>query len=240
MGKYEAKRKKKTRLSGFSVMMLVLLVCAVGLCTFVWAKYASDQKMDTQVSAKAFYFESDLLNGGTHTLPAGTKKLSFLLMNYPDALRTSEVDIQYTAKLLQGSTAVKEESGTLEIAEGEETVTFDISGLSAGTYTLRCSATAPYAKTLSATFKILPADPSVEHTVADGAGNPVCYLTVTVGDYNGPISITWPAGVTPDPQDPAAATMTLKSNSEYQFTFFKSNITKVYKDSDFSVEKSAD
>ena len=90
-------------------------------------------------------------------------------------------------------------SGTLEIGEPEEAVTFDLSSLPAGTYTATCNATAPYAKTLSATFTISSAVPSLTHDVADGSGNPVCYLTVTVGDYNGDVSIQWPAGVTPDP-----------------------------------------
>lgn len=238
MGKYEAKRpKKKAIVSGFSVTMLLLLALAIGLSAFVLAKYTDNRQMDAQVSAKAFYFESDLLNGGSYTLPAGTKQLSFMIMNYPDSLRRSEVDIEYTASLRKDGTAVATKSGTLEIGELEEAVTFDLSSLPAGTYTATCNATAPYAKTLSATFTIASAVPSLTHDVADGSGNPVCYLTVTVGDYNGDVSIQWPAGVTPDPQDPAAENMHFASNSEYRFTFFKHDITKVYKNDDFTVTK---
>jgi len=234
MGKFVTKPQKKKRLLA---ALLVLLVCAVALCAFVWAKYVTSRQKDTQVSAKAFYFESDLLNGESHTLPAGTNSLSFVLMNYPDSLRESEVDIDYTATLYKGDSAVEIKRGKLELSEGSESVSFDISGLSAGTYTVRCSATAPYAKTLTGTFALLPADPSVVPTVADGSGSPVCYLTITVGDYDGDVSIAWPAGVTPDPQDPAAATMTFASNSEYTFTFFKSDIKKVYNSGDFTVAK---
>ena len=238
MGKYEAKpANKKKLLSGFSVSMLFLLALAVTLSAFVLAKYTGSWQVDSQVTAKAFYFESDLLNGGSHTLPAGTEQLSFRLMNHPDSLRRSEVDIEYTATLLKDGSAVATMPGTLTVAEETETVTFDLDGLSAGTYTLRCSATAPYAKTLTAPFTLLSADASVTHTVEDGSGSPVCYLTVTVGDYSGDVSIRWPAGVTPDPQDPAGENMTFASNSEYRFTFFKNDITKVYTKNDFTVTK---
>lgn len=237
MGKYEANRQKRKILSGFSGFMLILLAFILALCAFVWAKYISNRQMDAQVSAKAFYFESDLLIGGSHTLPAGTQTVSFTVKNHPDSLRTSEVDIEFTATLLQGSDVLATQSGTLEIAEGAETVAFDISSLPAGTYWVQCSATAPYAKTLFATFTLLPTDPDISYSVADGAGNPVCYLTVTVGDYDGELSVAWPAGVLPDPQAPASATMTVTGHAEYQFTFFKTDISQVYSEADFAVTR---
>lgn len=237
MGKYEAKRQKKRGLSFFSMTMLVLLVCAVALCAFAWAKYITSQQRDTQVSTKAFYFESDLLDGESHVLPAGAETLSFTVMNYPDALRKAEVDIEFTATLLKGDAALQELNGVLLMTKGSETVSFNVANMEPGTYSVRCSAVAPYAKTLTGTFTLLSADSFVDHSVADGSGNPVCYLTVKVGDYNGKVSIQWPAGVTPDPQDPAAAEMTFASNSEYKFTFFKNNILTVYDYDDFTVEK---
>ena len=105
----------------FLLLMLVLVTVNVG----VFAKYVFRQTEEPLIRAKAFYFGSDLLevphkNGEYphRTLMAGSKQITFQLYNYPDALRTSEVDIAYTAKLMKTDrTELETKTGTILIDE---------------------------------------------------------------------------------------------------------------------------
>ncbi|MEE1036320.1 MAG: hypothetical protein U0L15_04325, partial [Oscillospiraceae bacterium] len=69
--------------------------------------------------------------------------------------------------------------------------------------------------------------------VSDGAGNPVCYLTISVGDYSGDISVTPPGGVALDPNQQLVLNVT--PNTEYRYTYFKLDPNKVYTNTSFAV-----
>ena len=226
----KAKQKKNLSLQ----IGLLLLAVVVLFNGYTLAKYLLEKRHQTPIAAKNFYFASDLLDGGTHTLQAGANSLSFTLMNYPDSLRVSEVDIQYTASISGPTT--NSITGSLTITEKTETVTF--TDLAPGTYTVTVSATSPYTKTLTGTF-VIPA-PVVEvfHTVSDGSGSPVCYLTISVGDYEGSISVTLPDGVTLDPNQTLNTSVT--PNTEYRYTFFKANPNTVYTTESFTVRRSGE
>lgn len=72
----------------------VLLVAVAVLQSFnTSAKYTMTKDKDVEAVAQAFYFESDLLDGGTYELPAGTTELTFTLRNHADDLRAAECEI---------------------------------------------------------------------------------------------------------------------------------------------------
>ena len=223
------KQAKKRKLPLSLQIGLLLLAVVVLFNGYTLAKYFMEKDHQEPFVAKNFYLESDLLDGNTHTLQAGADSLSFTLMNYPDSLRVSEVDIQYTATLSGPKTGSL--TGTLTVSEKNETVSF--TELIPGTYTVTVSATSPYTKTLTGTFVIPTPETDVSHSVADGSGNPVCYLTISVGDYSGAITVNLPAGVTLDPNQTLVTNVT--PNTEYRYTFFKTNPNHVYGNADFTV-----
>lgn len=208
---------------------LLLLVVVVLFTGYTLAKYFTEMDHENAYVAKNFYFESDLLDGSTHTLQPGADSVSFVLMNYPDSLRVSEVAIPYTVSItgpVNDST-----TGTLPMVKQTDTITFD--NLTPGTYTVTANATSPYTKTLTATFVIPASESAVSCSVSDGDGSPVCYLTISVGDYAGPISVNLPAGVILDPTETLVTNVT--PNTEYRYTFFKSEPGTVYTDTSFTV-----
>lgn len=245
MGRYQPKFRKKAKrgLSVFSACMLVFLACAVCLSAFVLAKYQADQKKDTVVAAKAFYFESDLLSedNPTYTLAAGTKSITVCLRNHADALRHSEVNIAYKVTAT-GQTA---KTGTLTGGKKSDAdVTFD--NLAAGTYTVTAEATSPYSEKLSATFVIPATQGQVEHSVLDAKNSPVLRLTVWSNDYSGSVQISWPEGTYPDNTDPLLAnasnstrkiTVSFKNDAEHTFVFFKNDPKSQFTDEQFSADE---
>lgn len=245
MEKYQPKYQKNPKkrvLSVFSTCMLAVLVLAVGLTAFVWAKYTSQQEKDTVVAAKAFYFESDLLSetNPTYTLTPGTKTISFRLKNHADDLRYSDVNISYEV------TATARTTKTGSLTGGNKSSTeVKLENLTAGTYTVTARAVSPYTKTLKATFVIPAADNDISYSVSDAAGSPVLRLTVRSGDYSGKVNITWPAGISPDNTDPllksavnvSSVSIDFTNDSEYTFVFFKNTPSKVYSENDIKAQK---
>lgn len=138
-----------------------LIAGAIGLCFVlllvgaVIAKYRQQLRSDSAVRAKEFYFTSDFLDGGTHTLAPGSTSVTFTLGNHADDLRISEVDIQYTVTVTkEGDTEKTVATGTL----GKDTLNdqeITISDLSAGTYTVKAVGTGGYSQTLTATIVVL-------------------------------------------------------------------------------------
>ena len=227
---------KKANLKKSLPLLIGLLLLAVVVLYdgYTYAKYITEKDHQTPVAAKNFYFESDLLDGDTHILQSGANSLSFTLMNYPDSLRVSEVDIHYTATIT-GSTT-NSITGILTIAEKADTVIF--MDLTPGTYTVTVNATSPYTKTLTGTFVIPAPVEEVSHTVSDGSGSPVCYLTISVGDYVGRITVTLPDGVTLDPNQTLEEIV--GPNTEYRYTFFKDDPKTVYTAESFTVRRSGE
>lgn len=130
-------------------MCLVLLVMVSGA---VIGRYQSQLGSEKAIKAKDFYFTSNFLDGGTHTLAPGSTEVKFMLGNHADDLRFSEVDIDYVVTVDNGAT-VKKDTGTLKSGsvKDEEIV---ISNLRAGTYTITATGTGGYSKTLRATIVV--------------------------------------------------------------------------------------
>lgn len=244
--KYEKKRKPFPLASKIGLLILALLLVFNG---YTLAKYLTESHEENLYIARAFYFESDLLaapaSNGTYpsyTLRSGADSITVTLKNYPDELRVSEVDIDYTVTLTKAgaNTPVDVKTGTLTISEKEEQVSFD--ALEPGDYCLTAVSDGPYSATLKADFTVVGVDETYRFYVSDAAGSPVLYLTITSEDFEGTVNIGWPSGVLPDNTDTILSgasgngfRVALKPDSEYTFPFFKKNPAVVYSIADFSV-----
>ena len=228
--------KHQKRVRQTAVMMrigLLFLAVAVVFNGYTLAKYFMEKNKKVPIAAKNFYFESDLLavSGGAlpqYTLQAGVNNISFCLKNYPDELRSSEVDIAYTVVLKKEDAEKETKTGT--IVAGRNDVPISFADLEAGTYTVTATATKPYTQTLQARFTIVNTDYDLSCIVSDAAGSPNLKVTVTTTDYSGPIEVSWPDGVLPDNTDELLEnaqgnnyTIQVNEQSEYTFQFFKTN-----------------
>lgn len=235
-------RSTNTRKNSLRILsvIIILVIATVALLTGTTiAKYLITEHNDSLIDPKDFYFESDLLSvegTNSYVLPEGVETITFNIKNYPDALRTSEVDIHYTWNLYDASLdpsapALSTGNGTLRVADKNASIT--VNAPAAGTYRVEVESTAPYKKTMSATFLVTdvptPAE-AVSFTVNDSVGSPVVYLTISVTGYSGKISVGWPSAVIPDITDPCKAEMTYSAYSAKTYVFFKTDISLNYTD----------
>lgn len=238
MKQKEKNSRKKLSLSVKRVVLWMVIVFTL-LSGYSLAKYIASEEEEPLYVAKSFYFESDMLMVSTgavpqYTLQTGEKKISFSLMNYPDELRSSEVDINYTVVLTkEDGTEVDLTSGTIE--KGRNSVQVLFNDLEAGTYVVTATANSPYTQTLQGKFTIVDTNYGLSYNVLDGEGSPNLKVTVTTTDYAGDILISWPEGVLPDNTDSKLVdakglshTIEVNAQSEYTFQFFKTNPNEVY------------
>lgn len=201
----EGARIGKRRIIIVSACLLVLCIGAVV------AKYIHllGEPKDT-VTAKAFYFESSLLNGETHTFPAtksdNTADISFSIKNHTDALRYSEVDIEYAVTVycvtdgcdltLDGSNS-SGVSGTISKNScGDATVT--LKKLEAGkTYLVTATTENSYYASISGTVKISGSEVSLFASLAD-KGEFIELTVWTEKFIDGAYTLSWCGGLIPD------------------------------------------
>jgi len=237
-GTHRAKRKQNSMALRIGLLLLAVMVFFNG---YTLAKYFMEKNQKVPVAAKSFYFESDLLAVNTgaipqYTLQAGEKSISFSLMNYPDALRSSQVDINYTAELTRDGFAPQSKSGTIAAGRNKVSVSFD--NLLEGTYLVSVTATTPYSQTLQGRFTIINTSYALSHTVYDRSGSPYLKVTIKTTDFSGNIVVSWPDGVLADNSDPLlrdvrgqSCTIPVNAQSEYTLQFFKTNPSADFTDS---------
>lgn len=246
----ELDRKKKIAIA---LALTVGISAAAGGAAVTLAKYRKEHAGDKALSAMSFYFESNLLNGGTTTYNIYSDTISFDLMNYPDMERVSEVDIKYTVTIsssdggslgtgtnTQGTLSCKTNASDTAYKQSKSTVTY--SGLTQGKhYTVTAKATAPYTKTISASFYIVPGNYNITSSVED-KGDYVL-LTFSTIDYTGNVKITWQNGYVPDNSEPIMTSAigtshntSVTSNTTYTIKFYKTQ-NATYNASAFSVTK---
>ena len=222
-------------------IIIAFIIILVVISGYTMAKYIMNIDSENMFVAKSFYFESDLLTEASDTPPqyqlqAGEDTITFSLMNYPDELRTSEVDIECEIILKSDSGDITRKTITLTGSEKDvQAVSFE--GLSAGTYTVTANAVSPYTASLNAQFTVIGLAESIGYSVSDGEGSPILKVTVTSTDYEGDITINWPEGVYPDITDPLlenasgqSTTVSVDMYSEYTFQFFKEDPNENYTD----------
>lgn len=236
-------RKKKI------ILLLSLFCISIFFISIVSAKYIHKTENTGTITAKEFYFKSDLLDGGTHTVTAvgDTASVTIRLMNHEDALRYSETDINYTI-------SIKNSDGTEVTSEGSDltgTITggacndkdIAINGLQPGkTYTITASTENYYSKTLKGTIKVNSLDRDIHTAILDEGA----YIEVTIWsrEYTGIVKLDYCQGLIPDNTDslltkaqnatddntPAEVTLSdWKADTSHVFRFFKNDKNKNYK-----------
>ena len=233
-GKHQLKAKTAARKKPLALRVGLFLLGVVLIFNgYTLAKYFMEENQKLPVAAKNFYFESDLLAVSTgaipnYTLKSGVDDITFKLMNYPDELRTSEVNISYTDNLSKGGEIINTQDGTLAI--GKTAVDVSFTDLTPDDYTVTAISTMPYQQTLTARFTVVGHDYGLHTTVSDSSGSPTLMVTVKTTDYSGNIAISWPAGVLPDNTDElllnaggTGHTVRVEAQSEYTFLFFKND-----------------
>ncbi len=231
-------------------ILIVLLLCLATLGTSVGvtlAKYRIENTSEEVKVPTRFYFESNLLSEDNPSYEIGINYIRIDLMNYADSLRVSESDITYEVTISSADSSAS--LGTAEGAMGTLTkevqskATVSFTGLTFGkTYTVTAKATAPYTKTVSATFTILEKENSLAFEVRD-EGNSV-YLTLRTNELDSTVNIYWQEGYVPYNANDALAAATgksakgikLNSYSVYEFRFFKEDLSAAFNISDFYVE----
>ena len=242
--------RKKTLAIVLSITFGVVIVASVGI---TYAKYRKQHSSDNAFSAKSFYFESNLLKKDGATYSIYNNKITFDITNFPDELRSSDVDITYEVNITSpdGGTIPQNPTRTgtiLAKQQGGETktptsVTIEYDGLDFGkTYTVTAMSTLPYTKTISATFITVAGNYQVPYTLVDNGD--YVLMTLTTTDYVGNVNISWQNGYVPDNSEPILTNATgtshvasVVNNSTYTLKFFKENTNVTYDAARFSVSK---
>ena len=250
--------KLKTKLNslGRKKMLAIVLSLSIGLTAVLgigvgvtYASYKRKHASDNALSAKSFYFESNLLkkDGATYKIYSDT--ISFNLTNFPDELRSSDVDITYnvTISSVDGGALPQDPNRTATLFAKESGVktpassTITYTGLELGkTYTVIAQATLPYTKTISATFEMVVGNYQVPYTLEDHGDYVVMNISTT--DYLGNVNISWQNGYVPDNSAPiltnasgTSCTTSVTHNSSYTLKFFKTDSNVIYDATAFSL-----
>ena len=206
-------------------------------------------------------FESDLLFDNTNPVAyiydIGNDKITFNLKNNEDDLRSSEVDIEYEVYItdIYGNPVIDKSGNLIESLKGTlkkdliDSDELSFENLPEGNYIITAESTKPYAKKLQGSFSLKESKEEIEYWVNDSVGSPLVLLTVNTQDFEGNCLIKWEDGLAPDITDEkfsninsgynqGECVISVNSNSEYTFQFFKSNPNVVFSKDDFEVGRS--
>ncbi len=246
MAKFFKSRKKN---------IIILLVSALTLVIFasvlsgVYAKYVKEiDSGKGVVTSKNMYFESDYLTekGASYNIASGST-VTFRLMNYPDTLRVSELDVYYEVTVTPAATL----SEYSEPLRGNERsfVDITISDMQPGqTYTVTATGKNGYERVLTATFTVSDVQDTVVYKRVTQTEHYVL-LTVMTQNVKGEASIAFPSSLIPDKTDPLMSGEITDSTftdmvsfnemtySSHTYRFFKaSGDTTAYTAENFNVE----
>lgn len=189
--------------------VIIIAVVASLLFAFaaggIYGKYVQQSTGDGLVSAKAFYFESNVLAAPNsygeyplYELAAGTTSFSFNLENFVDDLRYAGYDITYDVVTIGGSIS---DSGGGKISGGSRnssTITLD--GLADGqTYTVTAKTTNGYYKILGAEFRIATPASGIYAYLDTETNSHFVELILWTENTNGTLTVDAPdTGLIPD------------------------------------------
>ena len=234
-GKYEHKHSHIRKRTIIITVLVVLLFTVGG----VFAKYIYNSGGMGLLSAKEFYFTSNLLTENTakYVLNSKTTEISFALGNNADKLRFSQDDIKYSITVgCKSGDSYPEEN--IKYADSEQvlsggsvdTTSITLKGLTMGeTYTVTATGKAGYKQTLKAEFTVSDKEENV-HMHLDTSNDAFVLLTVWTHNMTGPLTVITPAGLIPDNTDPILRKVYNYSGTEYgavQFTD-NTNFTEAY------------
>ncbi len=233
-----SKAKKKSMCiaaATFAVCFVMLLLCVpIG---GVFGKYQRQIYSDGWTKAQDFYFTSNLLDGGTHTLAPRSTEVTFTLSNHADDLRYSEMDIKYEVTVTPDSVdgaavTVNPGSGKL-MTDDVRDVNVTISDLEAGTYTVTAVGTGGYSKTLTAEIVVLPEEANLYYYL-ENTGEYILLTVWNEGDEQGTVTIQYtgiPDNTNPNMTDwktdegSGGKNVTLTHHESKVFRFFGGTVT---------------
>lgn len=237
----------------------LLLLLAIG---GVFAKYVWNNGGRNLLSAKEFYFTSDLLASKSekYVLNSTATELSFTLGNNADKLRYSDDTIHYSITLEcksgENKAVLSRTSGTL-VGNKVSTTEITVTGLEKGkTYLITATGEAGYKQTLSAEITVSSDNENI-FKYLDTSNDAYVLLTIWTENVDGIMTIeVQKAGLIPDNTDPVLETVynykdgsytamtgsdaiTDEDNyqskySSYTYRFFR-NASGTYSASDFDV-----
>ena len=190
--------KKKAMILIVSALALVLLASILG---GVYAKYVKEiESGKGVVSSKSMYFESDYLTEKGASYNIASNSVTIRLMNYPDSLRVSELNVYCEVTVTPAATLSKN-SETLRGNE-QDYVDITISDMQPGqTYTVTATGKKGYERVLTATFTVNEIDDDNVYMRVTQTEHYVL-LTVMTQDVKGDASIVFPSSLIPDKTDP--------------------------------------
>lgn len=222
-------RGEKKKSAGASAAALAVCLVLIAVLTgVVIGRYQTRIKAGAAVRVPEFYFTSDFLDGGTHTLAPGSTEVSFTLGNHADDLRFSEVDIDYTITVTSdnGTTAtVKNSAGTLEkntLADAEIT----ISDLQAGTYTITATGKGGFEKELKATVRVLPSGAQLYQHQETVPGEYILLTVWNEGETAGDVTIKY-TGI-PDNTNPNMRSLETDGSIQVQIDPHESKVFRFF------------
>lgn len=240
------------RIALIGVLILVCITLTLSLYAgSTYAKYKENWSNGAVASAQNFYFESNLLSEGGTAQSYSPGNITFDLYNFADSLRTTGAAIAYSVAVDNGIvTSVKsgtdDVSGSSYTMNGNAAATHNVTITPTDTnkaVTITVTASAPYSKTLTATF-----NPTVAPTctITDSKDSVTAQLNFLNLSDSASITVKLPTdtNLIPDIQD---SRVTNYSNNSFTFsaepgsssvTLFKKVPATVYKLTDSSITNS--
>lgn len=233
----DRKRKKCGKVKWIAIFTLFAVLLAGGL----FAKYISEHQKSADMTSSNFYFTSNYLekSGKSYDINDWQDGFDIELYNYDkdDETKVSQNDIKYKVNVSgDGDWTCKEGSeGSLKVGTSDnktkQTIHINPSNTSkkGNVFTVTVTTTAPYKKTISATFTATSSD-KPDYTIEDKEDGSVS-LEILSNDYKGDVEITW----NKDNLDPDSTnkymkqwkdsdqkgTITVEKNTTYHLLFFK-------------------
>ncbi|WP_294150284.1 hypothetical protein [uncultured Clostridium sp.] len=193
---------RRRLLPAAALLAAILLLSFAGITA---ARYVTQHQKAGIASAQDFYFTSDLLKENP---PAGTfyymdpqaGSFQINVYNYADSQRTTSVDIDYTYSIVNGTDGGAGTSGAGLLSGGAESTGLITvyPGQDGSDVTVAVTASSPYKKILTATFKMTLGN---QFLVDDNSGGTAAVLIITCTDSAKDIPLLLPDYVIPDATD---------------------------------------
>ena len=205
-----------------ALIIVLVLVLIVGISS-VFAKYIHSNEGKNLLSAKEFYFTSNLLKENTakYVLNSTATEISFTLGNNEDKLRFSQDDIKYeiTVETNSGANAptiVYDDTEQILYGTAVDTATVTLKNLVMGeTYIVTATGRAGYKQVLKAEFTVSDKAENI-YKYLDTSNSAYVLLTVWTENIDGTLTIkVEESGLVPDNTDPVLRNVYNYNNGEY-------------------------
>ena len=227
-GKYQRKQLQIRKRTIIIITSMLLPVMIGG----VFAKYVYDNAGSNLLSAKEFYFTSNLLKeeGSKYVLNSTATEISFTLGNSADKLRCSQDDIIYDISVTNksGGTVPEIIDGNTEhklLGGSVSQVTITLTNLEKGeTYIVTSTGKAGYKQTLMAEFTVSENEENVYKHLEISTDNAYLLFTIWTENVVGELQVVTPAGLIPDNTNPILREVYNYSGAEYGEIIFTDKI----------------